>query len=75
MKFSTTRKSIELYAEKHGLHINFQQLEQEVKTNENYLSALGYIDCPKTADEIFWSVKQGREETENGFKMCVTACG
>ena len=50
MKFSTTRKSIQLYAEEHNLYVDIHQLEREVKAHENYGSALGYVDCLSQQD-------------------------
>ena len=50
MKFSTTRKSIELYAENHDFEINFQQLEHDVKSHKEYLSALAYVEGLQNQD-------------------------
>ena len=44
MKFSMTRKSIETYAKKHELNVDFEQLELEAKAHESYGSVLAYVD-------------------------------
>lgn len=50
MKFSTTQKSIQLYAETYNLNIDFQQFEQDLKTHKEYPASLAYVECLQKQD-------------------------